>query len=29
VIEKGMIKHEARSQDLAGDTEARRRYLGV
>jgi branched-chain amino acid transport system ATP-binding protein len=29
VIEKGMIKHEARSQDLAGDAEARRRYLGV
>ena len=29
VIEKGMIKHEARSHDLAGDAEARRRYLGV
>jgi len=29
VIEKGMIKHEARSRDLAGDAEARRRYLGV
>ena len=29
VIEKGMIKHEARSSDLAGDAEARRRYLGV
>jgi branched-chain amino acid transport system ATP-binding protein len=29
VIEKGMIKHEARSQDLAGDAEARHRYLGV
>jgi branched-chain amino acid transport system ATP-binding protein len=29
VIEKGMIKHEARSRDLAGDPEARRRYLGV
>jgi branched-chain amino acid transport system ATP-binding protein len=29
VIEKGTIKHEARSRDLAGDAEARRRYLGV
>jgi branched-chain amino acid transport system ATP-binding protein len=29
VIEKGMIKHAARSPDLAGDAEARRRYLGV
>jgi branched-chain amino acid transport system ATP-binding protein len=29
VIEKGMIKHEARSIDLASDAEARRRYLGV
>jgi branched-chain amino acid transport system ATP-binding protein len=29
VIEKGMIKHEARSRDLAGDAEARRRFLGV
>ena len=29
VIEKGMIKHEARSRDLAGDAEARHRYLGV
>jgi len=29
VIEKGMIKHEARSRDLADDAEARRRYLGV
>ena len=29
VIEKGMIKHEARSADLAGDAETRRRYLGV
>ena len=29
LIEKGMIKHEARSADLAGDAETRRRYLGV
>jgi hypothetical protein len=29
VIEKGMIKHEARSGDLAADADARRRYLGV
>jgi branched-chain amino acid transport system ATP-binding protein len=29
VIEKGAIKHEARSRDLAADAEARRRYLGV
>jgi branched-chain amino acid transport system ATP-binding protein len=29
VIEKGVIKHEARSRDLAADAEARRRYLGV
>jgi branched-chain amino acid transport system ATP-binding protein len=29
VIEKGTIKHEARSSDLAGDAQARRRYLGV
>ena len=29
VIEKGVIKHEARSRDLAGDAEARHRYLGV
>lgn len=29
LIEKGMIKHEARSRDLAGDAETRRRYLGV
>ncbi|HET8532896.1 MAG TPA: ABC transporter ATP-binding protein, partial [Methylomirabilota bacterium] len=29
VIEKGTIKHEARSRDLAGDAETRRRYLGV
>jgi branched-chain amino acid transport system ATP-binding protein len=29
VIEKGMIKHEAPSRDLAADPEARRRYLGV
>jgi branched-chain amino acid transport system ATP-binding protein len=29
VIEKGVIKHEARSRDLAADAEARHRYLGV
>jgi branched-chain amino acid transport system ATP-binding protein len=29
VVEKGMIKHEARSRDLAADAETRRRYLGV
>ena len=29
LIEKGTIKHEARSADLAGDAETRRRYLGV
>ena len=29
VIEKGMIKHEAHSRDLASDAEARRRFLGV
>jgi len=29
LIEKGMIKHEARSADLANDAEARHRYLGV
>ena len=29
VIEKGTIKHEARSSALAGDADARRRYLGV
>jgi branched-chain amino acid transport system ATP-binding protein len=29
VIEKGMIKHEVRSSALAGDADARRRYLGV
>ena len=29
LIEKGVIKHEARSSDLADDAEARRRYLGV
>jgi len=29
LIEKGVIKHEARSRDLAADAEARHRYLGV
>jgi branched-chain amino acid transport system ATP-binding protein len=29
VIEKGVIRHEARSRDLAADAEARHRYLGV
>ena len=29
LIEKGVIKHEARSADLANDAEARHRYLGV
>ena len=29
LIEKGVIKHEARSSDLARDAEARHRYLGV
>ena len=29
LIEKGVIKHEARSSDLANDAEARHRYLGV
>jgi branched-chain amino acid transport system ATP-binding protein len=29
VIEKGVIKHEARSRDLAADAEARHRFLGV
>jgi branched-chain amino acid transport system ATP-binding protein len=29
VIEKGVIKHEARSRDLSADAEARHRYLGV
>jgi len=29
LIEKGSIKHEARSADLAADAETRRRYLGV
>src|SRR5580765_815441 len=29
VIEKGVIKHEARSSELANDAEARHRYLGV
>jgi len=29
LIEKGLIKHEARSRDLASDAETRRRYLGV
>ena len=29
VIEKGVIKHEARSRDLAADADARRRYLGI
>jgi branched-chain amino acid transport system ATP-binding protein len=29
LIEKGVIKHEARSADLANDAKARHRYLGV
>ncbi|HEY7204425.1 MAG TPA: ABC transporter ATP-binding protein [Methylomirabilota bacterium] len=29
VIEKGVIRHEARSRDLAADAEARHRFLGV
>jgi len=29
LIEKGMIKHEARSAELARDAETRHRYLGV
>ena len=29
LIEKGVIKHEARSADLANDAETRHRYLGV
>jgi hypothetical protein len=29
VIEKGMIRHEARSRDLAADADARHRFLGV
>jgi branched-chain amino acid transport system ATP-binding protein len=29
LIEKGVIKHEARSPDLARDAETRHRYLGV
>ena len=28
-IEKGVIKHEARSRDLESDPAARLRYLGV
>ena len=29
LIEKGVIKHEARSNDLQNDTAVRLRYLGV
>jgi len=29
LIEKGVIKHEARSSELANDAKARHRYLGV
>ena len=29
LIEKGVIKHEARARDLQHDAQARLRYLGV